>query len=259
MRELGRRSYVGFASAAAIFALMLAGCGSQGASTGAGSVAGNAVPPVSPLTDALVPFALTPMSPIHTSPGAIIGTDNMFNPHDGDTPTGGHGATIDRKVPCLPSMGNGYHVHVFLGIVYNGTLMALPDTLGMVDPGRETNGYTNTAQCFYEIHTHDASGIVHLEMVKSLPYSTVGVFKLRNVLDVWGMPRANGQFGQFRGKMHVFVGTVALGQTVVSSYTRYNGPIDYIPLQSHQVIWIEIGKPYYKAKQLPPVTFYMEY
>lgn len=228
---------------------------------------GSSVPPVSQSTNSssFVPLAfapaIAPMPAIFTSPGKINGTDNQFVPPDGDAPGGGHGATINGKVPCLPAMGNGYHVHVFLGIVYKGQLMAMPDTVGMVHPGPEINGWTNTAKCFYEIHTHDASGIVHLEVAQPHPVSSV-VFKLRDILKVWGVPHGKRNFGPFKGRIRVFTGMPpALGQTVVNSYAMYTKSPEWqnMGLHSHQVIWIEIGKPYYNAHQLPPVTFYMEY
>ncbi|HKE37945.1 MAG TPA: hypothetical protein VKB39_10950 [Candidatus Baltobacteraceae bacterium] len=206
------------------------------------------------------PALLPPMAPIRTEQGAIDGIDDRFVPPDGDTPTGGHGQTIDGKVPCLPTMGNAYHVHVFLGIVYRGQLMAVPDTIGMKEPGPEVDGFTNSAKCFYEIHTHDASGIVHLEVAEPHPLSSV-VFKLKHVLDVWGVQHGEKSFGPFKGKIHVYVGNpTALGQTTVSAYAPFTGKHwTSIGLRSHEVIWIEIGKPYYNAAQLPPVTFYMEY
>jgi hypothetical protein len=204
--------------------------------------------------------ALTPMPGIDTSPGKIDGIDDRFSPVDGDTSSGGQGSTVDGKIPCLPSMGNGYHVHVFLGIVYKGQLMAIPDGLGMVNPGPEVSGYINTAQCFYEIHTHDASDIVHLEVAQPHPLSAV-VFKLKHVLDVWGIPHSDNNFGPFTGKIHVFTGMpAALGQTQVNQYFPFAGKHwTLMGLHSHEVIWIEIGKPYYRANQLPLVTFYMEY
>ena len=198
------------------------------------------------------------LSEVITSPGRVDGLDDQFHPHDGDTPSGGHGTIVDRKVPCLSTMPETYHVHVYLGIVYNGNLMAIPDAIGMVHPGPEIGGFVNSATCFYEIHTHDASGIVHIESQKPVPL-TQSIYKLRNVLDVWGVPYGPKQFGPFHGPIHVFVGNVPLRTTGVTQYTAYTGPYQFIKLYSHEVIWLEIGKYYYQANQLPPVTFYMEY
>ncbi len=198
------------------------------------------------------------LGPVVISPGAVNGADNMFSPRDGDMKDGGQGQNVDG-VSCDRTMvTNLYHVHVYLGIVDNGRLVAMPDAVGMVDPGPDANGYTNTAQCFYHIHTHDASGMIHLEVDRNLPYSDV-IFKLKNLLDIWGVPHDSTRFGPFQGPVHVFVGNVPLKQTVVSHYAPYNGNYEDIRLRSHEAIWIEIGSKYYTQTQLPSVTFYTEY
>lgn len=246
-----------FGWASLTLALALASCNAAGTGVPPAPQAANSSP-LSPL--AFSPAMATPMPGIVTSPGKVNGIDDRFVPPDGDAPGGGHGATIDGKVPCLPSMGNGYHVHVFFGIVYKGQLMAMPDTVGMVKPGPEVNGYTNTAQCFYEIHTHDASGIVHIEVAQPHPLDSV-VFKVKDLLKVWGVAHGDNTFGPFKGKIHIYTGMPpALGQTVVSTYAPFGGSQwTNMGLRSHEVIWVEIGKPYFNAHQLPPVTFYMEY
>jgi len=236
-------------------AFALSSC--NGAQTSVPSTQSGAPAAAGPLE--LTPALLPPMAPITTSPGKVDGMPDRFLPPEGDTSSGGMGAPID-KVPCLPVMGNGYHVHVFLGIVYHGQLMALPAAVGMVDPGPAVDGYIDTAKCFYETHTHDSSGIVHLEVFAPHPLSSV-VFKLKNVLAVWGVPHSARSFGPFEGKIRVYVGMpAALGQTTVDTYSPFAGrQWTNMGLHSHEVIWVEIGKPYYNAHQLPPVTFYMEY
>lgn len=248
-----RKSHFPFGRISLAFAFALASCNGAGTSvpaTPGGSTSGGSLE--------LAP-AIGPLAAIDTSPGKVDGVPDKFTPPEGDTATGGRGSPID-KIPCLPSMGDGYHVHVFVGIVNRGQLIALPTAIGMLHPGAPVNGYVNTAQCFYEIHTHDSSGIVHLEVAKPHPLTSV-VFKLKNVLDVWGVPHDKRSFGPFKGKIRVYVGMpAALGQTNVTQYYPFAGKhwAD-IGLRSHEVIWVEIGKPYYNAHQLPPVTFYMEY
>jgi hypothetical protein len=199
------------------------------------------------------------LSNIDTAPGAVIGVPNKFHPHKGDTRRGGRGEPVNG-IGCYKTMVlNKYHVHVYLGIVYEGTQMALPSTIGMVDPGPAVQGFTNTAKCFYRIHTHDSSGIVHFEFARNLPVGAEFVH-MKDILDIWGVRRAADRFGPFAGPIHVFYGTAPLGQVTVSSYRPYTrGPLDDILLRSHEVVWIEIGKKYYSASQLPSVTFYMEY
>ena len=54
-------------------------------------------------TTALAPLGfastVTPMAAVNTSPGKVNGLDNQFSPTDGDTPAGGQGSIVDKKVP----------------------------------------------------------------------------------------------------------------------------------------------------------------
>jgi hypothetical protein len=250
-------------SLAFFFGLALAGVGlaacnggSASGNSALGSVPGNVLPPaVSSRT--VLPNTLTPLGPIITSPGAVNGENYLFRPKRGNYPDGGRGQTVDG-VPCLPQMSNDFHVHAYLGIVYNGQLIAVPHAVGMVHPGLQVNGWTNSADCFYEIHTHDSSGIIHMEVAKFLPLTTA-YYHLKNVFDVWGVPYGSDYFGPFHGPIHVFVGNVPLKQLTVSSYREYVRRPETIPLRSHEVIWLEIGQQYFTASQLPSVRFYMEY
>ncbi len=244
---------------ALLFGVALASC-NGGASTGGGGSPLNGVPNVLPPANsqAAFPDALTPLSAINTYPGAINGETGLFRPKRGDSKAGGQGQVVDG-VPCLPTMSNDYHIHVFLGIVYNGKLVAVPHAIGMKAPAPQVNGWTNSAQCFYEIHTHDSSGIVHVEVNKFLPITSV-YYDLPDVFDIWGVRYGKGYFGPFQGPIHVFVGNVAApGQLTVSTYHEFKKKISKLGLRTHEVIWYEIGSQYFTATQLPPVTFYMEY
>ncbi len=240
--------------AAAVLATLLSACHGGGAATGS-----SILPQTSQGGDAA--FMPNSFSPINLQPGAVIGTDNMFKPIDGDTKAGGHGNAVD-KIPCdATEYLNDYHVHMYLGIIYKGKQVAVPDAIGLDGPGPEQNGYISTAKCFYFIHTHDASGMIHVESPSNLPPSAT-VYTLKNVLDVWGMKYTLLSFGKFKGQLRVFVGNpAALGDTTVNKYApfKHAGQLGTIAVKSHEVIWIEIGKPVTKAPGLPPVTFYTEY
>ncbi|HTU82228.1 MAG TPA: hypothetical protein VMF61_08870, partial [Candidatus Acidoferrales bacterium] len=236
---------------AALLAVALAAC-NGGSSIPVGSTAGSSgavttqdapAPGQVPISANAVPDGVQPngLSPIVTEPGDVYGATDKFTPHYGDASHGGRGQVVDG-VTCTPHMvTNLYHVHVYLGIVHNGRQIALPYAIGMVGSAPPENGYVNIAKCYYHIHTHDSSGIVHLEVDKNLPL-TDELYRLKNVLDIWGIPRSTSQFGPFKGPIHVFVGNVPqIGQTVVSQYAEYKGSMDDIRLKSHEVIWIEIG------------------
>jgi hypothetical protein len=257
MRESTRRCVA--ACLTAVVALALSACNNankMGASTS------NLLPP----TTSAMSAGIHPnnLGPIQTSEGQVNGKDNMFTPPDGDTKTGGRGKTVGA-IQCDPTEYlNDYHIHMFLGIIDKGVQVAMPDAVGLIKPQKERNGYISGVKakkggCFYWIHTHDASGIVHIESPHVLPPSAV-IYKLADVMSVWGQKADANQFGPFKGKIHVFVGNVSsLGQLTVSSYQKFKGPYASIPVKSHEVVWIEVGKPFYTASQLPPVSFYMEY
>ncbi|MBV8153307.1 MAG: hypothetical protein JOY98_02745 [Candidatus Eremiobacteraeota bacterium] len=196
--------------------------------------------------------------PIYLSPGEVVGADDQFSPPDGDTPEGGQSQNVDG-IPCAPSMSeNQYHVHVYLGILVNGRQVAIPDQIGLYQPGPIVNGYTNTATCYYYIHTHDASGIVHIESFVSAPLSS-SLYTLKNVLDVWGITVGPNNVGPFAGGVRTYVATVPLGTTVASNYAQYAGDPNAIALYSHEAIWLEVGAPYAAPPYLPVVHFYTEY
>jgi len=198
------------------------------------------------------------LPPVNTFPGAVIGREDAYHPSTGDYPKGGTGQTLD-KVKCAKQMFiNRYHIHFYLGVISNGKQVALPLAIGMVNPGTVTNGFVNTASCYYYLHTHDESGIVHVEVPKNAPF-TKPLYKLGTLFKVWGINVAATQFAHFHGPMHVFVGNVPLEQTTVTSYAPLKGKLEDLEIYSHEVVWIEIGTTYYKSKHLPPVTFYMEY
>jgi len=239
----------------AVLATMLSACHGGGTATGS-----NVLPQMSQgQSDAS--FAPNSLGPINLAPGEIVGADDSFKPHDGDTKIGGRGNAVD-KIPCAPTeFLNDYHVHMYIGIVYKGRQIAVPDAIGLKNPGPEQNGYISTAGCYYYIHTHDASGMIHVESPNNVPPSQT-VYTLQNILDIWGMKYSRLSFGPLKGQLHIFVGNPpSLGATTVSHYTKFKsaGKLGTIPVKSHEVVWIEIGKPVTKGANLPPVTFYTEY
>ena len=237
-----------------LVALALAACNS-----------GSSVPPVG--NGAMAPGApmsatsamrANALSPISLSPGGVNGREGAYTPRKGDYAGGGRGQTVDG-VPCVPSMvTNEYHVHFYLGVIDNGKLIADPTTIGMLDPGPAYGGFTNSAKCYYYIHLHDSSGTIHVELNRNLPESAV-YYRLKTMLDIWGVPHSDSSFGPYSGPVHVFVGNVPLKQGTVRQYRPYYGNIDDIWIRSHEAIFIEIGNTYYTADQLPSVTFYTEY
>lgn len=202
-----------------------------------------------------------PSLPASVAPafGTTIGTDDLFSPTDGDTSSGGNGQSVDG-IPCNPTMAEAnYHVHVFIGILANGKMVALPDGVGMKNPGPDSGGVTSTATCFYYLHTHDAAGIVHIED-PSTASRTTALHTLGQFLDIWGQPFSSSGLGPFSGAVKIYTsGALYRGegpQSVANStFALYSGDPRAMKLYAHQVIWIEIGPTFVNPQSLPAVNF----
>jgi hypothetical protein len=234
------------------------GSGSSGPlPTGAPSATSSAAPAATPTP--VVASAQT----IVTAQGGVDGTPDMFTPNEGDTSTGGAGAAIDG-ITCDPTMSNNYHIHVFLAVYANGQLMALPTAIGMENPGAAVSGFVNTATCFYHIHTHDSTDLVHVEDPDPNNIPITGtLYTVQQVLDIWGITTDANHFGPFTGPVEVFTsGQVYRGDqnnqiTPASDLTYWGTNAATVPLYSHEYIVVEIGPTY--PTSLPNVQFYLEY
>jgi hypothetical protein len=220
----------------------------------------------------------------------VNGTVPFPQPYD-DLPSGGQGpnfTTFDgNSMQCLPEMSNNYHVHVFLGIYYDGQEIILPRGLGIIWPDPpSTTGYNASEQpaqeipegtsCFYFTHTHDSTGIIHVEYTDPNDIAvTQPVFTLGDFFQVWGITVNANQFGPYQGPVTVFTsgqtyrggsncsGTAPPAGTPIgppvtpeSDLTLWTADPNTIPLYSHEVIWFLIGNDYPTA--LPNIHFYLE-
>lgn len=195
----------------------------------------------------------------------------------GDYSNGGNGPTGDTNdgVSCQPYMSNNYHIHVFVGIYYNGQEIALPTATGMAHPTLDSNYDDMTTSgfypCVYFTHTHDSTGVVHIESDNGGVAETVpndSKYTLGQYFAVWGItvycPTGSGcvgQFGPYNGPMEIFTsgqqfrgdGTPGAPITAEQNLSPWYGDPNTIPLYSHEVIWLLIGPNF--PSQLPGVSF----
>jgi len=71
------------------------------------------------------------------------------------------------------------HVHPHLAIFYNGKQIQVPQFIGFAP--------SLAGSCLYWIHTHDASGVIHIEAPDLSPPQG-GPFTLGMLFDIWGQP-----------------------------------------------------------------------
>lgn len=196
------------------------------------------------------------------------GTSSWTN-HAGATSSGGSGQTVD-SVPCLTgNMGTGYHVHAYVGLIANGVWEAIPQAIGMknaVEPTKSGESSDTdevlTADCFYKLHTHDYSGIIHVEDPTQPQNFNVDqtYATLQTLFDEWGEPITAMSAATFNGAVTVYVGysTTRDSQNndLVTGYTPTTAAPNQIILQHHVAYWIVVGA--LPANGLPQVRFMTE-
>jgi hypothetical protein len=121
----------------------------------------------------------------------------------------------DIGFPILGGEQLTYHVHQHLDIYVNGKKEPVPQYVG-INPG---------ANYLTQLHTHDSSGIVHVEADKNRG------FVLGQFFDVWGVRFTKTCLGAYCNDIKVYV-----------DGKRWVGNPRLVPLKNHEEIAIVIGK-----------------
>ena len=112
-----------------------------------------------------------------------------------------------------------FHIHAMLRIYVDGKQVPIPAGIGIDPLGR----------FIAPLHTHDASGIVHMEAVRPFP-ATLGEF-----LDIWGVKFTPTQIGGYQAGGGNVLGVYVNGR-------RVSNPENYV-MKAHDAIVIGFGKP----------------
>lgn len=135
--------------------------------------------------------------------------------------TTSNGARVIDGIRCQPEhLESHYHAHLLL--LRDGRRVPVPALIGI----------DLQHQCLYWLHTHDASGVMHIESPDARTYS------LGEFFDVWGQPLTASRAASLRGRLAVFVGR-----------QRFSGDPRTIVLKPHELITIEQGS------LVPPPTY----
>ncbi|MBV8727533.1 MAG: hypothetical protein JO233_07085 [Candidatus Eremiobacteraeota bacterium] len=136
----------------------------------------------------------------------------------GDNKGGGAGGPVDA-IQCETTEQVTMHIHSHLALFVKGKQIQIPQYVGIVPTG-------NTTACLYWIHTHDPTGIIHVEAPEIHQYT------LGNFFDIWGEDLKRDEVGPYYGPVTAFV-----------NGAKYDGDLAQIPLRAHQQITLEVGAP----------------
>lgn len=134
------------------------------------------------------------------------------------------GATVDG-IGCQASEQVAYHIHAHLAIYVSGSRQVVPAGIGIPGPQQVVDGFVEGGKCLYWLHTHDTTGVIHVESPAQRVY-TLGQF-----FDIWGRPLSGTQVGHATGHVTVFL-----------DGRRFTGNPRSIKLTPHAVIQLDVGK-----------------
>ena len=126
------------------------------------------------------------------------------------------GTAIIDGVGCASSVQ--YHIHALLSIYQDGTRLALPGSIG------------RNNHCDYEMHTHDGSGVMHIET------NVAKTFTLGQFFALWGQPLSAASVAGLPGKPTYYV-------IDNEKVTRFTADPSTITLDAHREIVIVTGVP----------------
>jgi hypothetical protein len=161
-----------------------------------------------------------------TLPGLMTGKDvAAWGPNDGPLLKARLKAI---GLPALPKEALTFHIHQRMAVLVNGKFVYVPAGIGI-----DAN-----LKFISELHTHDASGIIHVEAPKEQKF-TLGQF-----FDVWGLRFSSKCLGGYcaRGNRQVMVWT---------NGKRVLGDPRNVALTSHLSILVAYGTRKSVPKQIP--------
>ncbi|MEY9887232.1 hypothetical protein ABIA35_001612 [Catenulispora sp. MAP12-49] len=193
--SIPKRAAIGLA--ATVTALVMTACssnGSSGASTGAAAGA---------------PTTAAAPSTSSGAPSSAAGWAR--NPDQAST-------ALKAGLPMLGSEMLQVHYHAHLDVIVDGKPVTVPQYVGI-----DENAQTITA-----LHTHDTSGVMHIESGKDVP------FKLGQFFTEWGQPLSSTQAGP------VAIGGDEVLHVFVNGKEITGDPAQYV-LKAHDEIAVWVG------------------
>jgi hypothetical protein len=141
-----------------------------------------------------------------------------------------------REIGIPPGGKETFHIHAMLHIYVKGLLVPLPADIGL-DPAKGIES---------SMHTHDSTGIIHMEAPHPFHY-TLGDF-----FAVWGVKLGPAQVGGLTGyggdKLHFYLNGKPVSNPAALPLHRYDsvvigyGPVDSFPHTPSTFLLSEVEK-----------------
>jgi hypothetical protein len=132
-------------------------------------------------------------------------------------------ASVISDISCDTMEHFKMHIHAHLDIFINGEAYPVPSNIGIIPN-----------QCIYWMHTHDDTGVIHIESPEDRNF-TIGEF-----FDIWGQTFDNSQiFDNIAGE------NINNALNVYINGKKVNAGTDFrqIPINAHDKITIVYGIP----------------
>ena len=121
-----------------------------------------------------------------------------------------------------------FHIHAHVQLYVDGRQRLLPYGIGIVGPYRfdstPDGPFVTGGTAFYWMHTHDLTGLIHLEA------PVQRTFTLGDLFDMWGQPLTADQVGPAHGPVIAMV-----------DGRRHGGDPRMIRLGAHSAIQLDVG------------------
>jgi hypothetical protein len=172
-------------------------------------------PPTPPTTPPPPTDPVPPPPELHLAAGytEVQAAEALSTPYWADWSYTGT-APIDG-VACASS--EAYHIHAMISIYRNGTRLALPKTIGR-------------SACNYDMHTHDGTGVIHVET------AALKAFTLGQFFSLWGQTLSPAEVAGLPDAPTFYV-------VQNEQITKITENPDDITLEGHKEIVIVTGTP----------------
>jgi hypothetical protein len=130
-------------------------------------------------------------------------------------------------VYCSANEQLSYHIHAHLSIYINGTAVPLVANTGIAPIGVTSNA---NVTCYYWLHTHDTTGVIHIES------PTTRLYTLTQFFDIWD--KFSSTASPFPTQL-----SSSTGWTIYVNGKQVNTDFSHLLLHAHDIVTIAYNSP----------------